>query len=80
MSLAIALPASVALFKQQSMLKRESIDEELKETRHSESSTTAAVKPMEVREIVIGEPIKPKPVEKPAAPVIEEKKDLGELV
>ena len=34
LSLSVALPASVALFKQQSMLTRDQIDPELRETEH----------------------------------------------
>ena len=65
------------------MLTREAIDEELRETRHSESTTAAAIKPFEVKEIPMGEPIEPKPIKKPTeVPAKEEKeeKKLGELV
>lgn len=84
LSLTMALPASIAMFKQQSMLTRESIDEELKETRHSvkSSSTIDVTKPFEVKEIPISDPTKPMTQKKVEIKkeAVEEKKELGELV
>lgn len=60
LSLSVALPGSVALYKQQSMLTRDQIDEELRETKVKKVES----KTIEVKEIPLGLPSKPKQIKK----------------